>query len=56
MPVPLLSGGTDERYELSAIANYFRDKLRLSALASSNNINSSGFSYDEVFGMMGRNA
>lgn len=49
-------GGTDERYELSAIGNYFQDELRLSVLASSNNINSSGFSYDEVFGMMGRNA
>ena len=47
-------GGTDERYELSAIANYFRNDLRLSVLASSNNINSSGFTYDEVFGMMGR--
>ena len=47
-------GGTDERYELSAIGNYFKDDLRLSVLASSNNINSSGFSYDEVFGMMGR--
>lgn len=49
-------GGTDERYELSAIGNYFKDKLRISALASSNNINSSGFSYDEVYGMMGRSA
>ncbi len=49
-------GGTDERYELSAIGNYFKDKLRITALGSSNNINASGFSYDEVFGMMGRNA
>ncbi|MCM8570346.1 outer membrane beta-barrel protein [Gramella jeungdoensis] len=49
-------GGTNERYELSAIANYFKDDLRLSALGSSNNINSSGFSYDEVYGMMGRSA
>jgi hypothetical protein len=47
-------GGTDERYELSTIGNYFKDDLRVSVLASSNNINSSGFSYDEVFGMMGR--
>ena len=45
-------GGTDERYELSGIANYFKDELRVSALASSNNINSSGFSMDEVFDMM----
>ncbi|PRX43093.1 TonB-dependent receptor [Salegentibacter salegens] len=49
-------GGTDERYEMSAIANYFKDDLRISVLGSSNNINSSGFSYDEVFGMMGRSA
>ncbi|MDX1753986.1 MAG: outer membrane beta-barrel protein [Salinimicrobium sediminis] len=46
-------GGTDERYELSGIGNYFKDDLRISALASSNNINSSGFSMDEVFDMMG---
>ncbi|MGB8705974.1 MAG: carboxypeptidase regulatory-like domain-containing protein [Gillisia sp.] len=49
-------GGTDDRYELSGIGNYFKDKLRVSVLASSNNINSSGFSFDEVFDMMGRNA
>ncbi|HET8884733.1 MAG TPA: outer membrane beta-barrel protein [Salinimicrobium sp.] len=48
-------GGTDERYELSGIGNYFKDELRVSILASSNNINSSGFSFDEVFDMMGRN-
>ena len=47
-------GGTDERYELSGIGNYFKDDLRVSALASSNNINSSGFSFDEVYDMMGR--
>ena len=45
--------GTDERYELSGIANYFKNDLRVSVLASSNNINSSGFSMDEVFDMMG---
>ncbi|WP_373055671.1 outer membrane beta-barrel protein [Zunongwangia sp. H14] len=49
-------GGTDERYELSGIGNYYKDDLRLTVLASSNNINTSGFSYDEVFGMMGRTA
>lgn len=49
-------GGTSERYELSGIGNYFRDDMRVSVLASSNNINSSGFSYDEVYGMMGRTA
>ena len=49
-------GGTDERYELSGIGNYFKDDLRVSVLASSNNINSSGFSFDEVYGMMGGRA
>ncbi|MGM1055019.1 MAG: outer membrane beta-barrel protein [Bacteroidota bacterium] len=51
-----IGGGTDDRYEMSGIGNYFKDKKRLSVLASSNNINSSGFSFDEVFDMMGRNA
>lgn len=51
-----VGGGTDDRYEMSGIGNYFKDKLRVSVLASSNNINSSGFSFDEVFDMMGRNA
>ncbi len=49
-------GGTDDRYEMSGIANYFEDDLRLSVLASSNNINSSGFTFDEVFDAMGRRA
>ena len=49
-------GGTDDRYELSGISNYFKDDLRVSLLASSNNINSSGFTFDEVFDAMGRNA
>ena len=49
-------GGTDDRYEMNGIGNYFKDDMRVSVLASSNNINSSGFSFDEVFDMMGRNA
>lgn len=49
-------GGTDDRYELSAIGNYFEDKQRISFLASSNNINSSGFTFDEIYDSMGRNA
>ncbi|MDR6301841.1 outer membrane beta-barrel protein [Mesonia maritima] len=49
-------GGTDDRYELSGIGNYFKDDLRVSVLASSNNINSSGFTFDEVYDAMGRNA
>ncbi|WP_046746143.1 outer membrane beta-barrel protein [Kordia zhangzhouensis] len=48
-----ISGGTDERYALSGIGNYFNDKQRLSVLAGKNNINSSGFSFDEIFDMMG---
>lgn len=51
-----VGGGTDDRYEMSGIGNYFKDKMRVSVLASSNNINSSSFSFDEVYDMMGRNA
>lgn len=51
-----VGGGTDDRYEMSGIANYFKNESRLSVLASSNNINSSGFSFDEVFDAMGRRA
>lgn len=46
--------GTKDRYELNGIANYFKNKTRVSLLGSSNNINSSGFEIDEVYGMMGR--
>jgi len=45
--------GTDERYESSALINYFKNKLKISVLASSNNINATGFSMDEVFDNMG---
>src|SRR5574343_369034 len=45
--------GTDERYESSGIINYFKNKTKLSVLASANNINSVGFSMDEVFDNMG---
>lgn len=48
-----ISGGTDERYAMSGIGNYFNDKQRISVLASKNNINSSGFSFDEIYDMMG---
>ncbi|MFN2260737.1 MAG: carboxypeptidase-like regulatory domain-containing protein, partial [Psychroflexus sp.] len=51
-----IGGGTDDRYEMSGIANYFENETRLSILASSNNINSSGFSFDEVYDAMGRRA
>jgi hypothetical protein len=45
--------GSDSRYESSALLNYFKKKTKLSVLASSNNINSIGFSMDEVFDNMG---
>ncbi len=48
--------GTDGRYEASGLLNYFKEKRKISVLASSNNINSSGFSMDEVFGSVGRGA
>lgn len=49
--------GTDDRYESSLLYNMFRGKRKFSVLASSNNVNSSGFSMDEVFDNMsgGRN-
>ena len=48
-----LSGGTDERYAMNGFGNYFKDETRISVIAGSNNINSPGFSFDEVYGMMG---
>lgn len=49
--------GTDERYEASTMLNYFKGNTRLSILGSSNNINSIGFSMNEIFDNMsgGRN-
>jgi len=48
-----LSGGTDERYAMNGFANYFKDDTRISVIAGSNNINTPGFSFDEVYDMMG---
>ncbi len=45
--------GTDYRYETSFIVNFFNNKQKISVLASANNINSTGFSQDEVFDSMG---
>ncbi len=45
--------GSDKRYESSALLNYFKNKRKVSVLASANNINSTGFSMDEVFDNMG---
>src|SRR5699024_8872455 len=38
------------------IGNYFKNDMRLSVLGSANNINSIGFSFDEIYDAMGRNA
>lgn len=50
--------GTDDRYETSFILNFFKDKQKISLLASANNINAPGFAQDEVFDSMsgGRNS
>ena len=45
--------GTDERYEANVNLNYFNNKQKISLLAASNNINSTGFSMDDVFDSMG---
>jgi hypothetical protein len=45
--------GSDERYESSALVNYFNGDTKISLLASSNNINSTGFSMNEIFDSMG---
>lgn len=49
--------GSDKRYESNVLMNYFKGDRKLSLLASSNNINTTGFSMDEVFDSMngGRN-
>ena len=55
----LLAGyGSDDRYESSLIMNFFNNKQKISVLGSSNNINATGFSMDDVFDNMsgGRNA
>ncbi|MFK8302719.1 outer membrane beta-barrel protein [Capnocytophaga stomatis] len=45
--------GSKDRYEINGFGNYFKDKTRVSVLGSSNNINTLGFEFDEIFGMMG---
>jgi len=45
--------GTDDRYESSILGNYFKGPTKISILGSSNNINSTGFSMNEVFDTMG---
>lgn len=45
--------GTNDRYEASLLFNYFKNTQKISLLGSSNNINSIGFSMDEIFDNMG---
>lgn len=45
--------GSNDRYESSLLVNYFKDKRKISILGSSNNINSTGFSMNEIFDSMG---
>lgn len=45
--------GSDKRYESSLLLNTFKGERKISVLASSNNINSIGFSMDEIFDNMG---
>lgn len=48
----MAGAGSDKRYESSALLNYFKGKQKVSVLASSNNINATGFSMDEIFDNM----
>ncbi len=41
-------GGTNNRYEIGAIANMFRDTLQLSVLGYGNNLNRPGFGYTDL--------
>lgn len=45
--------GSDDRYESSLLMNFFNNKQKISILGASNNINSTGFTQDEVFDSMG---
>ncbi|WP_047544942.1 outer membrane beta-barrel protein [Psychroserpens sp. Hel_I_66] len=46
-------GGTDERYELAGMVNFFDNDRRVSVLAGGNNTNSPGFSFGEIQKMFG---
>ncbi|MDQ0782811.1 hypothetical protein [Chryseobacterium sp. W4I1] len=48
-----LGYGSDKRYEGSGLLSYLKKDTKISFLASSNNINSQGFSNDDVFDSMG---
>jgi len=45
--------GTDDRYQANGLVNYFNKSQRISLLGSSNNINNPGFSFDEIYDMVG---
>tara|TARA_R110000796_G_scaffold252571_1_gene387996 strand:- start:39831 stop:42602 length:2772 start_codon:yes stop_codon:yes gene_type:complete len=45
--------GTDDRYQANGLLNYFNNKKRVSIIASANNINNAGFSFDEIYDMVG---
>ncbi|RZK98240.1 MAG: TonB-dependent receptor, partial [Pedobacter sp.] len=47
--------GTSERYETSGILSSFRDTLQFSVMAAANNLNSTGFSRNELYSMGGFN-
>ncbi|PQA95915.1 hypothetical protein B0A69_05975 [Chryseobacterium shigense] len=49
----MLGYGSDQRYEGSGLLSYFKNDTQISLIASSNNINSQGFSNDDVFDSMG---
>jgi hypothetical protein len=46
---------TRNRYSVNGIVSTFRDTLQLSVMANANNLNSTGFSQDELYGMGGFN-
>lgn len=45
--------GSNGSYESGGLINYFNDKQKISVLGSSNNINSVGFSMNDIFDAMG---
>ncbi len=45
--------GTDDRYKVSGILNYFNKDLRISILGGKNNVNTPGFSFNEIRDMVG---
>tara|TARA_R110002020_G_scaffold475959_1_gene714954 strand:- start:31097 stop:33874 length:2778 start_codon:yes stop_codon:yes gene_type:complete len=45
--------GTDDRYQFTGLLNYFNDQERISVIAGANNINNTGFSFDEIYDMVG---